>query len=338
MILFRSLIGEEIAGERNATALADAAKAFDGTYISYSGQESATPSSDRGLLIAAENAPGAECVYSYRPPVGTPWSLVVGNEAKGLRRPTLRQAHACVEVPVISKNINCLNVATAAAVVLYYLGLPKPLPYPKRTLSAVQRERPDLLLLGGSDAFELGSIIRSACAFGWDRLFLHDRCNAWYACDRVLRSEGRGAARRGRNPIRVMPGSTDMFAGYRRVVVCTSRSDAQPLHRVPMTGKDTLLVLPDERADTPAVAPGVFGGLEVVFAGLPSHSREGCRYHQTATIALAEAARQLGRPDSEGIYLRSRRDRFRRIAAREESGLLLNLTDLIDVPDMMRAP
>jgi len=35
--------------------------------------------------------------------------------------------------------------------------------------------RPELLLLGAGDHFELGSTIRSAAAFGWERAFIEDR-------------------------------------------------------------------------------------------------------------------------------------------------------------------
>jgi cob(I)alamin adenosyltransferase len=133
-------------------------------------------------IVASENLPNSDCVYNYRPPAQTAWGLVVGNEAKGLRRRTLKQADAIVEVPVLSKTINCLNVAAAAAVMLYYLNQPRPLKYETKTLKAIQKRRPDLLLVSGKNPMELGSTLRSACAFGWQRVFLQDRGHCWYEC------------------------------------------------------------------------------------------------------------------------------------------------------------
>src|SRR5437762_1386483 len=112
-----TLIGEEIAGAWNSQALADIASAFDGTYVAFNGadagvtEDGVSPAlTDYDCLIAAENLPGAANVYGFRPP-GSRNALLVGNEAKGLRRRTLKQAHDVVEIPLASRNINCLNVA-----------------------------------------------------------------------------------------------------------------------------------------------------------------------------------------------------------------------------------
>jgi tRNA G18 (ribose-2'-O)-methylase SpoU len=331
-----TVIGEEIAGEWNALALADAAACFGGNYIglpapSHLAQDDALhsalselspadPLRDFDWLIAAENAPEAADIYSYRLPPGVERpALVLGNESKGLRRRTLRRANAIVQIPLPSKNINCLNVAAAAAVLLAYLNRERPLPYPRRTLSAVRRGRPDLLLIGGRDHLELGSAIRSATAFGWDTVLLHDRHRAWYAADRAIRSESRGMARLGRNPIRVVPFAAEMTASYRTIVVVTHEPIGRSLFSMPLTGGDTLLVLPDEREETfDWKLPGGRQS-EIVFASLPPVTPNLYHFRQAASIVLAEAARQLGRPDSDGIYLRGRRDRYRQqIMAAEE--------------------
>ena len=47
-----------------------------------------------------------------------------------------------------------------------------------------------------------------------------------------------------------------------------------------------------------------------------------------ATIALAEAARQLGRPESGGIYLRGRKERYRKALEPAEPSDLFDLADL----------
>ncbi len=211
---------------------------------------------------------------------------------------------------------------------LYYLSMEETLALKRRTHSAVLKSRPDLLMLGGHDPRELGSVIRSACAFGWDRLFLQDRYAAWYACDRLMKSEGRGAARRGRNPIRVIPAAKELTANYRKIVVFTSDGRGKNPHHLPLTGSDVLIVLADEKGscaawEMPDKMPG-----EVVYAALPQVEDAHYHYRQMASIALAEVARQLGWPDSGGIYLRSKRDRYRKEIEAEPCGDRVDLDDL----------
>jgi tRNA G18 (ribose-2'-O)-methylase SpoU len=338
-----TVIGEEIAGEWNAAALADAAQWFGGRYIDLHASSDASrgvvasdgreqvslpdPLREYDWLIAAENIPNAADIYTYRLPPGVVRpALILGNESKGLRRRTHKRADATVQIPIISQNINCLNVAAAAAVMLAYLSQSPPLPYVRRTLSAVQRSRPGLLLIGGADHRELGSAIRSATAFGWDTVLLLDRYDAWYSADRAVRSESRGMARRGRNPIRVVPFAEDMVAAYRRIVVVTREAHRSSLFHLPLMGGDTLLVLPDEREQPEDWRMSPRARTEIIYASLPPIPAHLYHFRQTASIALAEAARQLGRPDSDGIYLRSRRDRYRRQAAGREELLIATNT------------
>ena len=325
-----TLIGEEIAGAWNTEALAHIALAFGGEYLAYDGQvEEAEAVLDAfAYRVAAENHPAAVDAYAYRPPMEGRRALLVGNEAKGVRRRTRKRADALVEIPVISKNNNCLNVAAAAAILLYYLSLQEPLPFPGRTLAAIRKARPDLLLVGGPCPMELGSVIRSACAFGWERVFLHDRHAVWYEGDRIARSEGRGAARRGRNPIRVIPHTALLPTDYRRVVVLTTRSGIRPFSALSLIGKETLLVLEDELETSVVWNHAEFVPSEIVYASLPPVPPATYHYRQAASLALAEVARQLGRPDSDGIYLRSRKQRYRREVAEETAEGLYYLEDL----------
>jgi tRNA G18 (ribose-2'-O)-methylase SpoU len=280
--------------------------------------EASDPLAEFDWLMAAENTPDAVDIYRCRIPPGRMRpALLVGNEAKGLRRRTLKRADVTVQIPLISRNINCLNVAAAAAVMLAYLDLERPLVYPRRTLTAVQRERPDLLLIGGADHRELGSAIRSATAFGWDTLLLADRHAAWFDAERAIRAEGRGMARRGRNPIRVVPYAADLATAYRKIVILTREQTAEPLFTLPLTGRDTLLVLPDERDAAVDWRPPPSARARIITASLPAIPADLYHFRQAASIALAEAARQLGQPGSEGIYLPSRRDRYRREVAEE---------------------
>ncbi|MGH3489441.1 MAG: hypothetical protein ACRDP8_16245 [Actinopolymorphaceae bacterium] len=71
--------------------------------------------------------------------------------------------------------------------------------------SQPRKRRPELFIVGGADHVELGSAIRSAGAFGWERAILDDRAGAWFGSPRAVRTEGRAAARSYRNPIKLMP-------------------------------------------------------------------------------------------------------------------------------------
>src|SRR5262249_11540451 len=119
---------------------------------------------------------------------------------------------------------------------------------PKRPDPA--RKRPELLLLGPGDHIELGSAIRSACAFGWGHVFVEDRDRKWFTDDRITRSEGRGAARRGRNSIRVVPTRVDELCGFGEVCVVPAKcaeSRATPLHQANLAnGHQQIIVIPDE--------------------------------------------------------------------------------------------
>lgn len=360
-----TLIGEEISGEWNARALADVARAFGGEYAPYVGHSNEqTRTNDAAViddacvsdgdllnnfdwLLGVENRQDAQNIYALKPPVLQNRALIVGNEAKGLRRRTLKQTHAVAEIPMVSQNINCLNVAAAAAIMLYYLGVNEqrnaPLGQSARTLNALQKARPDILLLGGPDPMELGSVVRSACAFGWERVFLEDRHKAWYACDRLMKSEGRGAARRGRNPIKVIPCPGDLLAHYKTVVVVTCEREADvprkpagtpPIHQMQLTKRPdgpVLIVLPDESANAQDWMDWIQAAREqhcVVHAHLPAIAPAQYHYRQSASIALAEIARQLGKTDGKGIYLHTKKQRYQKALEVTDTADWIELEDL----------
>ncbi len=330
-----TLIGEEIAGAWNETALADIAQTFGGSYLDYDGaapdslEAEGSPVLDRfDCLIAAENAPGAQSIYSYRPAGAGVQALIVGNEAKGLRRGTRKRAHFTVQIPLPSRNINCLNVAAAASVMLYYFAIEQQLPYKQRSLASIQRSRPDVLLVGGCDHMELGSALRSVCAFGWEKVFLDDRGDAWYDCCRRIKSEGRGTARRGRNPIKVLPYRAESLREYHKTIVFTTQSGGKAPHQLPLTGNDVLIVLQDEKAGHAPWLPPDGHCSEITYAALPQAPSDRYHFRQMSSIALAEVARQLGEPTSEGIYLHGKRDRYRREMKPGETAPALDLDDL----------
>ncbi|MGI5239472.1 TrmH family RNA methyltransferase [Dactylosporangium sp. CA-139066] len=303
------LVGDGVENPANAEALVAAAAMFGVAYgfrdergllagVSKVGTEAllATP------IVAVDNADGAESVYR-RGSLHSAASIVVGNERKGIRPDLLRAAARTVCIPMPGRGVNTLNVATAAAVALYYLGGASG----RRTVRGPRPEsqRPGVLLAGPRDHVEAGSSLRSAAAFGWTSVGLDDRDKVWFGTPRPVRAEGRAAARSHRNPLRVVPGGG--VQGYTRVIVCTEDADGPPVHRTDLTGAGTLLVVPDGDFDAPAGAQ---------FARVGAAGAAG-RYRFLTGIVLAEAARQLG-PRPEGSAGRPPR---RGLSYRSELGL-----------------
>ncbi len=244
-------------------------------------------------LVVVENVPRAASVYDApRPRDGA--SLVVGNERLGVRGDLLRLADQCVEIPMAGRGVNTLNVASAAAVALFYLLASDR--RPMRQSPQPERRRPAVLLAAPTDHVEAGSVIRSSAAFGWRAIGLDDRHRVWFGVLRAARTEGRAAARSHRNATRVVPMGTDHPLGFKRVVVAGARVDGPPLAGVDLAGgRDTLLVLPDEDGLGEFDWASLGGRLEFARVALPTNAFP-YRYRLLASIVLAEAARQIGRP------------------------------------------
>lgn len=247
-------------------------------------------------LVAFDNAQGAQTIYGFKPGPINRLALAVGNERRGLAADILRVAKHSIQVPMASKRVNCLNVAAAAAVGMYCLsrgGGGK-----MYTRANPHRNRPELLLLGGGDHVELGSTIRSAAAFGWNRAFVEDRAGVWFGCDRVVRSQGRAAARRGKNAIRLVPTATDRKYAFEEACVVTVQSSGQPLGRANLArGPRQLVVLADEEhVDWDSENLDRFArSVRFVQLDVPNvPSGTAYHYRLTSTIALAEIARQVG--------------------------------------------
>jgi hypothetical protein len=299
------LIGDGVENPANAEALVAAAAMF-GVACGFRDERGRLPgvsTVDTATLLAAplvavDNAEGAESVYRCGN-IHNGTSIVVGNERRGIRGDLLRAAARTVHIPMPGRGVNTLNVATAAAVALYYLAGARG----RRTVRKTQPEsqRPGVLLAGPRDRVEAGSSLRSAAAFGWASVGLDDRDKVWFGTPRPVRAEGRAAARGHRNPMRVVPGGGVL--GYTRVVICTEDADGPPVHRADLTGPGTLLVVPDGDWEAPP-------GAQFVRVEAPGTAG---RYRFVTGIVLAEAARQLGprpegsagRPPRRGLSYRS---------------------------------
>jgi tRNA G18 (ribose-2'-O)-methylase SpoU len=248
-------------------------------------------------LLAVENAPGADSIYDAQPPrAGS--RLVVGNERLGIRGDLLRMADQCVEIPTARGGVNTLNVAAAAAVAAFYLltGDGRPM----RRAPQPARRRPAVLLAAPTDHVEAGSAIRSAAAFGWRSVGLDDLHGVWFGVPRAARTEGRAAARTHRNATRVLPMRAEGPLGFKRVVVAGAAVDGRRILDVDLAGgRDTLLVIPDEDGAGDVDWASLGGRTEFARVELPEAAFR-YRYRLVASIVLAEAARQIGRPAVAG--------------------------------------
>ena len=314
MTVAAQLLGDGIENPANAQALLDVAAMF-GIDCRFRDTRSLTARWDAGRggdlplverdveiaslapLVAVENAPGAVSIHDApRPRAGS--SFVVGNERLGIRGDLLRMADLCVEIPTAGRGVNTLNVAAAAAVALFYLltGDGRPM----RRSPQPERRRPAVLLAAPTDHVEAGSAIRSAAAFGWRSVGLDDRHAVWFGVSRAARTEGRAAARTHRNPTRVLPMRTESSHGFKRVVVAGAGVDGRRILDVDLAGgRDTLLVLPDEDEAGEFDWASLGGRTEFAHVELPATSFP-YRYRLVASIVLAEAARQIGRPAVAG--------------------------------------
>lgn len=347
-----TLLGDGIENPHNARVMLDAARMFawDCAFRDRCGLGEAWPGDAPGVplptvaldafrgrhtpVVVLETLPGARDLYGFRPPRdGAGLALVVGNERRGIAHDVEALADVAVQIPMVSRRLNCLNVAAASGVGMYYLGRGGGGSLQAR--ANPERRRPELLFVGGRDHVELGSAIRSAGAFGWSRLFIEDRGRAWFGRDRVTRSEGRGAARRGRNPIRLIPTEGDRRFHSAEAVVVSTRWGASgtPLHRINLArGPSQLVVIADEGVGS-LVDEDLdrFGAhvrraqLDVPVPDAPSHFRV------LASIVLAEVARQVGRraPEADRGPRPPVYDHALRLLA-DTAGEVVHLGDLLE--------
>ena len=256
-------------------------------------------------LIALDNLDSAVELYGFKLKGDLTAALVAGNERRGISHEMQKAATDIVQIPMFDTRLNTINVASATGVALYYLcsGFGGKL----QNRTHPESRRPDMLFIGGTDHIELGSAIRSAGAFGWNRLLIEDRENIWFGSDRVTRSEARGAARRGRNAIRLVPVTSDQSYAYREVVVVSSKTGDCIARANLADGAKQLIVIPDEsQVDVAATDWNRFGA-KVRFVQVKTPLTV-FNYHFRffASVALAESARQIGRRPA-GRTIRSAR-------------------------------
>ncbi len=258
-------------GPADAPALADIRRRYD-------------------LVLALETGAGARNLLTYRLPATRNIALLAGNERRGLTPAALALADVHLAIPMRGHGVQSLNVAGAAAVALAQLAC-----HPaRRRIAPARAHRPALVLAHPTDAAELGSALRAAWTLGWDRVGLIDSHAVWFTRDRATYVQGRGAARRHKNPLSVYPCRPADDPLYEHGVVVTLRGPGPSLWRTRLPpGGATAVFLPDESGGAPPV-PYQQMARTVQHVALDLPGAGAYHYRLVAAVVLAELARRLG--------------------------------------------
>ncbi len=273
------LFADGVENPANRERIADAAYLLGGSVCTALGSR----------LIAVENTANAREVYG-RPPLRGAATLALGNERLGVSRAVLAAADETVVIPTASRTVTTLNVAAAAAVAGWYVlhgsGPQARAAHPASRWPAV--------LLSGDDHVEVGSSLRTAAAFGLREVVLDDRGAGWFDGPHAQRREARAAARWHKNPLHVRRAHAGFTSGFEEIVVITPSGPGQALTRERLARGRRQAVLIGQAPDQ--VQAAATGRVRVASLGLRQASRAPLRL--VASIALAEIARQTGRPSA----------------------------------------
>jgi tRNA G18 (ribose-2'-O)-methylase SpoU len=254
-----TLVGLEIGGDWNIPLLRNAA-AMSGASLVFAQGKSPTEAPQKAIelvvgidellgqydcVLACEATEQSRSVYECPVPRGH-LGLIVGNERTGVPHDILKKVSQVVSIPMLGQGMSSVNVAVAAAIVLYVLE--RDLARKRFRTSTLSHRDVDVLVLGPPDPSELGSLLRSAWAFGWQRLFLSDPHGVWFTKDRQTVLAGRAASRGEVNRIVVRPWNQLNISDYEQIVVCSRTRDGTPLSRftLPDRGKMLLVYGDDE--------------------------------------------------------------------------------------------
>jgi tRNA C32,U32 (ribose-2'-O)-methylase TrmJ len=295
-----TLVGLEIEGPWNVPLLANAAEMSGASLLFAEGKipPSATDAakgsigSDEMLsrfdrLLACETAAKSRSVYDYPVPRGHV-GLIVGNERNGIPPKLLKKVHDVVSIPMLGRGLSSVNVAVAAAIVLYVVE--RDFGRKRFRPVALSHRDVDVLAFAPADPSELGSFLRSAWAFGWQRLFLADPGGAWFTDDRPTILAGRAAARCEVNRLVVSPREQLHLGDYDQVVLCDNRRNGEPLSRFTLRNQGKVLLVYGD-ADEPVRSHET---AERVYVDHAAATVDPCFRH-AGSILLSVLSRQLAR-------------------------------------------
>jgi tRNA G18 (ribose-2'-O)-methylase SpoU len=249
-----TLVGLDIEGEWNVPLLANAAEMSGASLLFASSAHSKGEMAATGNLsvpidellpqfdhvLACEVTQQSRPIYDYPAPRGH-LGVIVGNELRGIPGKVLKKVDQVVSIPMSGRGMSSVNVAVAAAIILYTLE--RDLGRRRIRTSPLLQGDVDLLLLGPPDPSELGSLLRSAWAFGWQRVFLADRNGVWFTKDRPTVLAGRAAARSEVNRIVVRPSEQLRREEYDQIVLCSSVQTGKPLSRYSLANRGRVLLV-----------------------------------------------------------------------------------------------
>jgi hypothetical protein len=252
-----TLVGLDIQGKWNLPLLDNAASMSGAAFQEASSRATAVESPEKAVangppvplwdeismnydvVVACELARGSNSVYETPLPRGAV-AVVVGNEWAGIPRMILNSADRIVNIPIETKRISSLNVAAAAAIVLWVLERD----IPRRGLArcGISLKNTDVLLQAPRDPSELGSLLRSLWACGWNHVYLNDPAGTWFTRDPEAVLAGRAAARRSRNQLAVIPANKLDFRLYDRIITCNGEQRGIPLSKLRIEKARRILV------------------------------------------------------------------------------------------------
>jgi hypothetical protein len=245
-----TIVGLDIEGEWNIPLLKNAAE-MSGAALMFAQSENMgeDPTKKNELVapfdeaydkfdhvLACEVTKQSRNLYDYSAPRGH-LGLIVGNERRGISSKILKKVNQVISVPMLGLGMSSVNVAVAAAIVLYVVE--RDIGRKRLRASALTHRDVDILVFGPSSPSELGSLLRSVWAFGWQRIFLADRAGVWFTKDRQTILAGRAAARCEVNRLVVRSWEQLNLQDYDQVVVCGDVRIGTPLSRfaLPESGK-----------------------------------------------------------------------------------------------------
>jgi len=294
-------VGFEIEGEWNIPLLANAAAMSRASLLfveskiplstavirsnSTAGIEETLDQFDR--VLACETGRQSQPIYEYAIPRGNV-GLIVGNERTGIPAKLLKKVRQIVSIPMLGRGLSSVNVAVAAAIILY--AAERDFGRKRFRPVALSHRDVDVLAFGPSEPSELGSFLRSAWAFGWQRVFVADPSGVWFTSDRQTILASRAAARCEVNRLAVCPREQLNISDYDQIVVCDKLRSGDPLSRfaLPSRGK-VLLVYGD--ADESLSSRGSF---QQVFVDHADPAVDPC-YRHAGSILLSVISQQLAK-------------------------------------------
>jgi tRNA G18 (ribose-2'-O)-methylase SpoU len=296
-----TLIGLEIEGEWNMPLLKNATE-MSGASLLFARCTNpiGVPEEPNGLaseigelidqfdqVIACEATKQSRIVYDYSAPRGS-LGLIVGNERRGIPLKMLKKVHHVVSIPMLGQGMSSVNVAVAAAIILYVVE--RDLARKRSRTSALSHRDVDILVFSPSDPSELGSLLRSAWAFGWQRIFLADRSGVWFTKDRQTILAGRAAARCEVNRLVVRPLEQVNFQNYDQIVVCGTTRSGTPLSRFALPDRGKILIVYGD--DDPRLGPSE--SFERIYVDHSAVNIDACFRH-AGSILLSVISQRLRR-------------------------------------------